>query len=274
MRSHSNQRINRARRRLAAMLAAVMAALGLAIGCIAAFADGGSGGGPDFEFAVSPQTRTTYLGAATSYGVKVSRLNGFSGDVRLNVQNLPPDSTATWRLRDGSESNVISANLDTAWLVIRTSSTTPLSTRTLRVRGTGYDASDANWISHYVDVTLVVQRLFKVAGGLGRPLYPGLSAPLNLALINPNDFPVSVRKVTAGVARTSEAGCATDNFALAQMPPSDYPITVQPGQSQTLRELGFSNQQMPRLKMVDSGENQDACKGARLTLTYAGKGTR
>ena len=75
-------------------------------------------------------------------------------------------------------------------------------------------------------------------------------------------------------ARTSEAGCATDNFALAQMPPSDYPITVQPGQSQTLRELGFSNQQMPRLKMVDSGENQDACKGARLTLTYAGKGTR
>jgi hypothetical protein len=120
-------------------------------------------------------------------------------------------------------------------------------------------------------VNLTVQRLFTITGRFQRPLYPGLTERLNLALTNPNAFDVNVTRAQVQLTGTDRPGCGTGNFAIAQIPLSAYPMTLRAGETQRLRDLGLASTQMPRIKMIDSTQNQDACKGAELTLTYRGR---
>ena len=125
-------------------------------------------------------------------------------------------------------------------------------------------------------MTLDVQRLFKITGNLGRSLYPGGGAPLNLRLTNPNDFPVTVTRIAAQVAGTDQTGCGTENFRAGGMQLGVYPFTLEPGESRTLQELGLSNLQEPRIRMLDTALNQDAlpmrdpfATGAMVIVTLA-----
>ena len=54
------------------------------------------------------------------------------------------------------------------------------------------------------------------------------------------------------------------------MPSGLLPLTVAPG-SHSLSSLGATP---PTLKMLNLPTNQDACKGATLTLTYGGQATK
>ena len=106
-------------------------------------------------------------------------------------------------------------------------------------------------------------------GGTGQGLfYPGGSrVPVNLVISNPNTSPITLTSVTATITGTSARGCSVANFAVvAQL--SATP-TVAAGSTVSLSALGVPVASWPQLQMIDSG-NQDACKGATVSLAFAG----
>ena len=117
---------------------------------------------------------------------------------------------------------------------------------------------------------------FHIDGRLPRPLVPGASQPLNLRLTNRRRFGLRITRLTVGVtvdARYVAAGCRSSaNFRVMQLARGAYPIRLRPRGRRTLRRLGV--RQLPRVVMRNLASNQDACKGARLKFSYAGRARR
>ncbi|MGI8457339.1 MAG: hypothetical protein ACR2LI_04395 [Propionibacteriaceae bacterium] len=78
---------------------------------------------------------------------------------------------------------------------------------------------------------------------------------------NPNDGPVYVAAVTATVTGTDKTGCGVTDFTIAGTAPvaAQVPAGTAVGSWAGLT-IQFNNK---------VGTNQDACKGAVVTLTYA-----
>jgi hypothetical protein len=120
--------------------------------------------------------------------------------------------------------------------------------------------------------------LFKVSGTPAERLAPGVSVPLNLALINPHAFAVSVRSLAVRVrsirAPRADRGhaCGAQDFAVARY--SGPRLRLSPRSRATLGRLGVAPARWPHLSMLDRPVNQDGCKGASLALDYRGAGGR
>jgi uncharacterized membrane protein len=142
----STRRTTRTRRKIAVTLVGVLALLG-----ISAYAVYAASGKADFSIAPSPGSQTVSAGQATSYTVTVSRVNGFSGSVTLSASNLPSGATASWKLSNGTTSNVVPPGLNSATLTVQTASSTPTKSYYPIVTGTSGN------LSHATAVTLVVQ---------------------------------------------------------------------------------------------------------------------
>jgi hypothetical protein len=114
---------------------------------------------------------------------------------------------------------------------------------------------------------------FKIIGTKLRPLRPGTSQALNLWLGNPHRYTLAVMRLTVGIVVDrphARAGCdRRRDFRSIRMPRSAYPIRLPPRRTVSLRRLGV--RVLPRVAMVARPRNQDACKGARLTLTFGGR---
>ena len=115
---------------------------------------------------------------------------------------------------------------------------------------------------------------FAVGGSLTTPLYPGTSLPLNMTFTNPGSLPITIPSggiSASNITITSNApGCASSNFAVAQG--LTVAVTI-PGNQTTptsLSALGVPQADWPVIKMIETNTNQDACEGAKLTLTYSG----
>lgn len=117
---------------------------------------------------------------------------------------------------------------------------------------------------------------FEIRGDLGRPLAPGVSRQLNLKLRNPYRFGLKVKQLRIGVSvdrQHAAAGCrASSNFNVTRLARRAYPIRLRPRRTRTLRALGI--RRLPRVTMRNLRVNQDACKGAKLRLRYAGDARR
>jgi hypothetical protein len=115
---------------------------------------------------------------------------------------------------------------------------------------------------------------FSIAGNVGA-LYPGASAPLDLAITNPLKQALEVTSLSIGVKDdTGTPGCVgSRNYAVTPFAGS-YPITVPAGATRRLSQLGYASSVWPRVRMLDLPVNQDACKGATVTLSYAGSATK
>ncbi len=85
---------------------------------------------------------------------------------------------------------------------------------------------------------------------------PGTSAPVTVTLSNPNGYSVRVNTVSA-VIGTSDAGCLPADFT--------FPARVVEATIAPLGTVSFTQD----LVLADTATNQDACKGATITLTYA-----
>jgi large repetitive protein len=117
---------------------------------------------------------------------------------------------------------------------------------------------------------------FTIGGGPSGQLFPGAAAsPINLQFSNPNSVGMSVTSLSMSVQSVSSAPnatpahpCTVADFALTQFSGS-YPFTIPPGSS-SLTSLGFSPAQMPKVRMLESGGNQDGCKNATISLSYSG----
>jgi hypothetical protein len=117
---------------------------------------------------------------------------------------------------------------------------------------------------------------FAVGGNLTAPLYPGTSQRLDLTFTNPGSWPatipsggISARNITV----TSRApGCASSNFAVAQGLASTVTIPARQLAPVSLSALRVPQDDWPVIEMIETNANQDACQGAKLTLTYSGIG--
>jgi hypothetical protein len=129
-----------------------MALLGvLAFSAFGAYAVYAAGGKADFSIAVSPSSQTVSAGQATTYGVTVTRVNGFTGSVTLSAGNLPNGTTAGWKLADGTPSSVVPQAQNSATVTIQTSSGTPNGSSQPLITATSGKLTNAT------NVTLVVQ---------------------------------------------------------------------------------------------------------------------
>lgn len=109
---------------------------------------------------------------------------------------------------------------------------------------------------------------FAISGGASSPLYPGAaSSGIALKLTNPNTIPIVVTALQTSLQATGRAGCQPDWFTIAQASIPAGGITVPAGGAVTLPTQGASP---PSIRLLESGSDQDACKGTTLTLSYTG----
>jgi hypothetical protein len=93
-------------------------------------------------------------------------------------------------------------------------------------------------------------------------LYPdGPSAELTGNFTNSSDSKLYVHQVVAKIAGTDRKGCTERDFEL--VPGTTLVnLNLDPG-------VGVGSWSGIKIRMVDTGENQDACKGATVTLEYS-----
>lgn len=117
---------------------------------------------------------------------------------------------------------------------------------------------------------------FKLSGNLPGATRPGVSHPLDLLVTNPHRHSLGITRISVSIIVDQahlNAGCRRRrDFRSVPMPPSSYPIRVRPRRTLTLRQLGV--RVLPRVEMLRLPLNQDACRGARLTLKYGGRARR
>jgi hypothetical protein len=102
-------------------------------------------------------------------------------------------------------------------------------------------------------------------------LYPGAPGQrIALTLHNPNNFPVVMSSITASVS-SSPTGCpASPNIAIQQSTvAADNTFTVPANQN-----LALPAALSPKIRLVDTGVNQDACKNGTFQLSYLATGTK
>jgi len=117
-------------------------------------------------------------------------------------------------------------------------------------------------------------RNFAVGGSLTSPLYPGVALPLNLTFTNPSRSKITIASggvSASNIAITSAApGCASSNFTVAQGLTTAVTIPARQITPRSLSSLGVPQADWPVIQMINTNTNQDACQGAKLTLTYSG----
>jgi hypothetical protein len=123
---------------------------------------------------------------------------------------------------------------------------------------------------------VIPRAAFKVAASRLAPLRPGMSQALDLRLTNPHRYGLVITRLTVGLVvdrEHSRAGCdRRRDFRSIRMPRRSYPIVLRPRRTVSLRRLGVRT--LPRIAMLARSHNQDACKGARLTLKFGGRARR
>jgi serine protease AprX len=97
---------------------------------------------PDFSVSASPSSQTVSHGAAASYTVTITPINGFNGAVSLSVTSVPPRSSASFNPNPTTSAST---------LMISTSRKTTQRTYTLAITGS------SGGLSRTTTVQLIVQ---------------------------------------------------------------------------------------------------------------------
>jgi hypothetical protein len=111
---------------------------------------------------------------------------------------------------------------------------------------------------------------FSIAGSFAGSLFPGRSGPLALTLRNPNSVAIVVTSLTVTVrSGSTKAGCdGPTNLQVTQSNVSSTNTVTVPANGQLTLPSGTVT--TPQLLMRDLSTNQDACKGATFSFSYAG----
>jgi hypothetical protein len=115
---------------------------------------------------------------------------------------------------------------------------------------------------------------FAIGGRVSGRLVPGARLPIDLRLINRRHFALRITRLAVSVrAVTTRPGCSGRNFRVLGFR-GRYPIRLPGGRSRTLAQLGYPTGRWPRVEMLETHRDQDACAGARITLVYSGSARR
>jgi hypothetical protein len=111
---------------------------------------------------------------------------------------------------------------------------------------------------------------FALSGGATGALYPGGPArPVALSVANSNAVPIYVTGLTASLRRSSlPLGCPASGYRIIE---PRLPVSGVYVPAHTTLTLPASGGATPAIQMVETGSNQDPCRGARLILDYAGR---
>ncbi|MGW5192831.1 COG1470 family protein [Kribbella sp. NPDC004138] len=222
---------------------------------------------------VTPASVTLAPGSTAVFTAQLTRTN-FPGAVTFETAGgLPSGATATFT------PNPTTGNSST--LQVTTPATADDGTFTLYLVASGKNPAGVTQYA-YATVQLVLAttgKPFAISGDLSGTLAPGISRPLDLTLTNPNKKPISVTNLTVtvqSVTRTSYATthnlpCAPADYKVTHYG-GTYPLTVPGSGNASLSGLGIAQSAWPQVTMLDTATNQDGCKGATITLAYAGSG--
>jgi hypothetical protein len=221
----------------------------------------------------TPSSVTMAPGSIAAYSVALTR-TGVSGNVGFSLLGGLP-SGATWSFSPNPTTGGSST------LQVSTAPTSADGSYTLYLTASGQDSTGTTRYA-YASVQLVLSspvRSFTISGDLTGQLTPGLTLPLQLRVTNPNQKALSVTNLSAsltGVTRTADAvarglACSTGDYALMQYT-GPYPLTIPAGGTLSLSQLGVPPAQWPKVSLLNRPVNQDGCKGATVTMTYAGSG--
>lgn len=212
-----------------------------------------------FTLSAGPANLNVPAGTQGSYSVTVNRTN-FGDAVTFGVAGLPASASATFAPTSTTGTSTT--------LYVTTAPNTPLGSYSPVITGTSTTSMTASTTVH-LTVSAGQAKQFTISGRLDRTLAPGVTGNLDLSLTNSNNQQITVSGLTVSIAQVSKSACtASDNFSIKQFAGS---VTVPANSTRTLSQLGATS--LPQITMVDLPVNQDACKGATLTLTYTGTGT-
>jgi hypothetical protein len=203
---------------------------------------------PDFSLSVSPSTVSGAPGDVLSSSISVGSIGGFSGPVDLAVDGLPAGSTAT-------VDPVATPTPGLATVTVRTASSTPTGTYTLRVTGV------SGWLTHSKTVSLALSVPVPVPL-LGTALPQGLPASSGQPYYvspsgsdqNPGslDQPWKTIQKAMNTLRPGETalvreGTYNENLLMSRAGTASAPITVAayPGETVVLHAAATSGNTYP-----------------------------
>jgi hypothetical protein len=130
----------------------------------------------------------------------------------------------------------------------------------------GNTGDDTGWKWQVKQVTS--GQAFTITGAVPQLLYPGGAAvAVPVTLTNPNSTAIYVTSLAATVQSTGSSACSADWFAIVASTIPSAGVQVPANGSVMLPASGAT---APTIRMIDSHTNQNACSGARLTLSYSG----
>jgi hypothetical protein len=246
-----------------------------------------------------PSSRTVVPGASASYVVNVSRANrgsmGLSGRTGLDVRSseLPAGAGISFGPQRGL--TLPRALRQRTVLTVTTAPDTPAGTYTLRVRAHRPQRSGSARISLVVSgpagsvapaaavpptdqPPVRAPEAFVIAGTLTTPLTPGSGQPLELTLTNRESSDLAISSLLVTVAdidapRSDPSHpCDAGDFSVEQFSGAAG-FTLPALGTVSLGALGFSASEWPQVSMLNLPVNQDGCKAASLSLTFAGTAT-
>jgi hypothetical protein len=125
----------------------------------------------------------------------------------------------------------------------------------------GADARSAAWPGHRVTLKVRVPGL----------LYPGAPPrPIRVKIKNRRAHPIRITRVSVDVRATGRPGCPTAWFR-TEPARRKRGVVIRPRHRIALPARGLP---APTIAMIESGTNQDACQGARLTLRAEARSKR
>jgi hypothetical protein len=212
-----------------------------------------------FSLRVTPTRQAVAQGRTATYRIRVDRAIRFHRPVALRISALPHGARVRWT--------------PTSVTVRTTANQQPGSYR-LVLEGRSRVSGRMVRRNAVVVLSVVRAREFRISGDLSTRLYPGVEAPLDLVLTNPNGFTLRMVALSVRIGpSTSRTSCSGDtNYAVSQYR-GRYPLLLRPG-STRLSSLAGGSANWPRISMRDLPTNQDACQGAIVALTYRGTATR
>jgi hypothetical protein len=212
----------------------------------------------DFTVGATPSSQSALTGGTSgdsaTYTTTITPIGGYTGTVNLSVSSgLPTGASST-----------PTATASTSTLTINLSTTVAPGTYTLTIQGQA--TISGTTVTRTTQVTLIVQasQPFQISGTVPSPLYPGAPAQtFPVTITNPNSFSIHVTSLgSVGITPVNAPMCQSSWFqvTLPSVPSGGISVGANGGTATVTASA----------QMLDSGTNQDACRGKQLTLTYTG----
>lgn len=235
-------------------------------------------GGAAFQLVADPVSQRITAGSVARYQISLIR-GHYRGKVKLALAR-PRAGLAAGLARAGTRANgsalrsgvTLRVSDKRALLTVMTGLSLAPRVYVLKVSAAGGP------FRKYLTLGLVVvppqAAPFTISGKFA-PLWPGVSAPVDLALTNPSSQPITVSSLKVALVRisaphaTGALPCSAADFGVRQFSGS-YPLTVPARATVHLSALGVSAALQPQVTMLDRPVDQDGCEGATLTLSYSG----